>query len=295
MLKSQIPNYSIDRVKGDDPAANDLMATRFGEYLSTRDYLLQPHRHSFYHMVYFSKGAGRHSIDFVSFPVSSGQMYFMNPGQVHHWEFAGEVDGYIINFSPRFFQLLLSQPDYLDQFSFFSGSGDEQVANLPIEARQQVTDLMEKILEELRDQKEMSTDMIRFLLLEIFIMVGRVMSAARPEHNSVPRPGLVVLRNFRRLIGENFMKIKLPKDYAALLYVTPNYLNSLCQDILGIPAGEVIRERIVLEAKRLLVNAGLSITQIAYRLNFQDSSYFTKFFKKHAGMTPEEFRKLFHL
>jgi len=295
MPKGQIPNYSIERVKGEDHAPHDLVATRFGEYLTTRDYLFQPHRHSFYHLVYFSKGEGRHSIDFVSFPVVPGKFPVMNPGQVHNWEFSGEVDGYIINFSPRFFQLFLAHPDYLEQFSFFSGHCKEQVANLSQPVQQQVTELLEKILDEVRIRKEMSTDMILILLLQIFIIVDRVVSADRPEQDPAPRPGLLVLKNFRKLVEENFMKMKLPKEYAALLYVTPNYLNSLCQDVLGVSAGEVIRERVILEAKRLLVNAGLSITQIAYKLNFQDNSYFTKFFKKHTGITPEEFRKQYHI
>ena len=295
MEKGPIPNYSMDRVKGEDHTPQDLMATRFGEYLTTRNYLFQPHRHSFYHLVYFSKGAGRHSIDFVSFPVAGGQIYFMNPGQVHNWEFSGEVDGYIINFSPRFFQLFLAHPDYLEQFPFFSGHCEEQVANLSQTAQQQVTELLEKILDEVRTRKEMSTDMILVLLLQIFIIVGRVVSADRPGQDAIPKPSLLVLKNFRKLVETNFMKIRLPKEYSALLYVTPNYLNSLCQDVLGISAGEVIRERVILEAKRLLVNAGLNITEIAYRLNFQDNSYFTKFFKKHTGITPEEFRKQYHI
>jgi AraC-like DNA-binding protein len=60
---------------------------------------------------------------------------------------------------------------------------------------------------------------------------------------------------------------------------------------VGKTAGDLIRDRVVLEAKRLLVNADLSITQIAYELNFGDGSYFTKFFRKYAGVTPEEFRR----
>jgi len=295
MAKGQIPNYSIDRVKGEDHSSQDLMATRFGEYLSTRDYLFRPHRHSFYHLVYFSKGSGRHSIDFVSFPVVRGQIYFMNPGQVHNWEFTGEVDGYIINFSPRFFQMFLAYPDYLEQFPFFSGHCEEQVANLSPTAQQQVTELLEKMLDEVRIRKEMSTDMILILLLQIFIIVDRVLLAGRPEQDRVPKPSLLVLKNFRRLVGDNFMKMKLPREYAALLYVTPNYLNSLCRDVLGISAGEVIRERVILEAKRLLVNAGLPVARIADQLNFQDNSYFTRFFKKYTGLTPEEFRKQYHI
>jgi AraC family transcriptional activator of pobA len=53
----------------------------------------------------------------------------------------------------------------------------------------------------------------------------------------------------------------------------------------------VIRNRVILEAKRLLVNLDLNITEIAGKLNFADNSYFTKFFKKYTGQTPEEFRK----
>jgi AraC-like DNA-binding protein len=68
-------------------------------------------------------------------------------------------------------------------------------------------------------------------------------------------------------------------EYAELLYITPNHLNALCKEHLGMQAGEVIRNRIVLEAKRLLVNKNTSISEIAYYLNFADNSYFSKFLK----------------
>jgi len=100
-----------------------------------------------------------------------------------------------------------------------------------------------------------------------------------------------LLKNFQKLIEANYIKLKLPKDYANLLYITPNHLNAVCKDLLGMQAGEVIRNRTILEAKRLLTNAQLNITEIAFKLNFSDNSYFTKFFKKFEGITPEEFRK----
>ncbi len=63
--------------------------------------------------------------------------------------------------------------------------------------------------------------------------------------------------------------------------------------LLGKTAGELIRDRVLLEAKRLLTNGDMSITELAYDLNFQDNSYFNRFFKKYADVTPEEFRKSF--
>ena len=84
--------------------------------------------------------------------------------------------------------------------------------------------------------------------------------------------------------------MKLPKEYAGLLFVTPNHLNAVCKEVLGRSAGEVIRDRVILEAKRLMVNQELSISEIAYKLNFPDNSYFSKFFSKYAGVSPEKFR-----
>ena len=76
-----------------------------------------------------------------------------------------------------------------------------------------------------------------------------------------------------------------------MLYITPNHLNAVCKDMMGISAGEMIRNRIMLEAKRMLTNPQLNISEISLKLNFSDNSYFTKFFKKLEDITPEEFRK----
>ncbi|WP_432713706.1 helix-turn-helix domain-containing protein [Pedobacter sp.] len=65
----------------------------------------------------------------------------------------------------------------------------------------------------------------------------------------------------------------------------------MTNDYLGISAGQLIRDRVILEAKRLLINMKLSIADISIQLDFNDQSYFIKFFKKHTGTTPSIFRK----
>jgi len=90
----------------------------------------------------------------------------------------------------------------------------------------------------------------------------------------------------------NYATLRLPKQYAELLYITPNHLNAICNDLLGYSAGKLIRDRVILEAKRLLINMDLMVAEIAEQLNFADQSYFIKFFKKQEGITPEKFRKL---
>ena len=83
----------------------------------------------------------------------------------------------------------------------------------------------------------------------------------------------------------------MPKEYAAQLSVTPNYLNAVVKEYLGKPAGNVIKNRIVLEAKRLLSHTTLSVRQISLELGFSDNSHFGKYFKNSTGQTPETFRK----
>lgn len=264
------------------------MVSRLSQYLETHRNLHFPHRHSFSHFVLFTQGQGTYSIDFEKFPVSPNQIYFMVPGQVHSWSFTGETEGYIVNFSRGFFYSFLLRPEYLGQFPFLTGAVEESVITLPGNIMQEVVPTLEAIILEDQQRAAFDADMVRVLLLRIFLSVNRLL--VKKSDRKLAGAKMLVVRNFQSLVEQHYSDIRLPKDYAALLYVTPNHLNALCKDMLGKPAGELIRERVLLEAKRLLTDGGLSVSGIASRLNFNDNSYFTKFFKKYTALTPEEFR-----
>lgn len=268
---------------------DDILVSRLSDYLREHTNLHFPHRHSFYHLVYFTKGSGTHTIDFDLFEIKKNQIYFMAPGQVHTWEFKGEMDGYVINFSAAFFQSFLLRPEYIESFSFFSGLAADCVLNLSGELSRQVVEAFEELITQAKSNNTFRWDMIRVLLLKICILIDQKDSIVAASH--VPNYNYALLKNFQKLIDKNFTRLKLPMEYAELLYITPNHLNALCKDHTGMAAGELIRNRIILEAKRLLINKDMSISEIAYELNFSDNSYFTKFFKKQVGVTPEEFRK----
>ncbi|MDQ3278421.1 MAG: AraC family transcriptional regulator [Bacteroidota bacterium] len=290
MVKASIPVYDICTI--DQRAQNDLLIERFGAYLGKHyQHLHRPHRHSFYHLVLFTKGKGSHTIDFEKFLVQPFQIYFMIPGQVHSWHFEGDVDGYIVHFNEVLFTSFLQNSRYLDRFYFFQGTAEDSICQLPASVHADTIALFESMLSEVRGGKEQNLDLIRLKLLELFITVDR--RCAGTKRPNVPQQKLTLLRSFQHLIDKHFRTIKLPKEYADLLYVTPNHLNALCQDLLGKTAGDLIRNRVLLEAKRLLTNADMTVTEIAYDLNFQDNSYFNRFFKKNEGVTPDEFRKTF--
>ncbi|HEY9196044.1 MAG TPA: helix-turn-helix transcriptional regulator [Mucilaginibacter sp.] len=282
-----IPVYDICSLS--EVRQDDLLVSRLAPYLDSHKNLFASHGHSFYHLVLFTQGSGTHTIDFKTFEVKPGQIYFMIPGQVHSWGFDGFTDGYIINFSESFIQSFILQPGYVDSFSFFKGDLENSVINLPDDGFTLAKNLLEQIVTETTKPAAWGGDMVRLLMLQLFIHVNRLNNRLQPEGKLSYNQ--ILLKNYLNLIEQHYADIKLPKDYAELLYITPNHLNAVCKDLLNQSAGELIRNRTLLEGKRLLINAGLSISEISLKLNFSDNSYFTKFFKKATGLTPEEFRR----
>ncbi len=289
MPNQHLPTYSIHNLKESRFSPKDFMADHFPHYLEEHKDLRFPHKHSFYQFVYFTGGKGSHSIDFIHFPVEPGQLYFMIPGQVHSWDFEGQPDGYIVNFSEQYLSDFLANSRYLEQFTFFSGIAQEQVIVLPDVVQPDIQQLLEGIVHEGNATTALKDDMVRTALVQLFILVNR--HTGEDTAKQTTNYNTVVLRNFQKLIDQHYKEKKLTKDYAVMLYITPNHLNALCKDVTGRSAGELIRDRVLLEAKRLLVNARLTISQIATELQFMDNSYFSKFFKKYEGVTPEIFRK----
>ncbi|WP_461451985.1 AraC family transcriptional regulator [Mucilaginibacter sp.] len=288
-MKKGFPIYDIGQLA--EFKREDILISRFAPYLKVHKNLQQAHKHTFYHLVFFTKGGGSQTIDFQRFDVNPFQIYFMIPGQVHHWAFERDIDGYVVNFSDTFFQSLLLNPNYIEQFPFFSGNANDAVIDLHQNLHEDVITIFEKLIKESKDIQRSALDMVRALLIELFILISRIVQS--PQIKNTNPYNLTLLQNFKNLIEANFTIKRLPKEYAEMLYITPNHLNALCNDLVGISAGELIRNRVILEAKRFLINPHMGIIEVANHLNFADNSYFTKFFKKQAGLTPEEFRKQF--
>lgn len=290
MVKPKIPVINLRHLVKEEKKQEDFQVERLESYLEKHyQKLHSPHRHTFYHLVLFTEGKGGHTIDFTEFTVTPFQVYFMVPGQVHSWHFKGTPKGYVINFSEQLLKSFLLDQHYLEQFGFFSGDSTDCVCQIPLAAQPEAIRLMEAML------KRVSTggDQLKLWLTEFLLLVEEFCGRRSNAAVVTSRQKEMLFRGFKRLIDQHYKTIRLPKEYADLLYVTPNHLNALCQEMAGKTAGELIRDRVMLESKRLLVNADLSIAQIAYELNFQDNSYFSRFFRKQSGMTPEAFRSTY--
>jgi AraC-like DNA-binding protein len=100
----------------------------------------------------------------------------------------------------------------------------------------------------------------------------------------------VKIKNLEVLLENNFKTEKAPFFYASQLAITLKHLNRICNEMLQKTTTEVILARIILEAKRMLMDKKFTVNEIATELGFDDYSYFTRLFKKHTGMTPTDFR-----
>lgn len=289
-MSEKIPTISICNLLGANYSVQDLVVYDLKQFLSQHKDIKFPHRHSFYQILYITGGDGFHIIDFERHILKKGTMYFLAPAQVHEWLFEENVNGILINFNEHFFGSFLANSHYIAELSFFNANGTYSAIDLTAgNLTQHIEPVLAAIKREFDSCGECRLDLIKVLLLQVFLLVNRSISITQSQ---TANNNYLMLRHFEKLIEQNYTKLHLPKEYARLLFVTPNHLNSLCNQLGGKSAGEMIRNRILLEAKRLLVNSTQNINEIAWHLNFADNSYFSKFFKKYEGVTPDEFRKL---
>lgn len=242
----------------------------------------KPHRHSFYQILFIIEGKGNHIIDFENYPISNNSLFLIAPGQVHYLKLSNTSKGVLINFNKALFDTFLNKPEIIEEYPFFDSSGKYSFLKLS-HHNKNIIDVFNRI-----KTSRFEVNLVRLYLLEIFILVNKEYIASEVKEFS---SGERIMADFDLLLEENFDIEHYPKFYAENMAITPNYLNSICQKIRNKTAGDIIRDRILLEIKRLLVNSKLNVAEIAYLIGFDDNSYFSKFFKKHEGMTPSQFRK----
>lgn len=287
-MTKKIPTYSICNLLGADRCMNEIVVMRISDFVQKHHDIHFPHRHDFYQIVLFTQGGGSHGIDFQTFEVKPHQIYYMGPGQIHTWNFDAHVDGYLINFNESFFTAICHNPHFVREFPLFNTISGSPVNTLDMSCCAEVEQTLAQMLEEFGRDADFKMDILRGMLITVLVRLSR--AAPNTFRDNVSKHNVALMRQFEKLIELHFRDKRLPKEYAEVLFVTPNHLNALAKDVVGKSAGELIRERVLLEAKRLLVNSDLMISQIADALNFEDNAYFTRFFKKYTGVTPEQFR-----
>lgn len=287
---AKIPVFSICNLVGENHKDIALLAKPLSVFLEENPNIVFPHKHDFYQLLFLTEGSGKHIIDFETYPVGRGYFYFLTPGMMHTWDFDKNTEGYLVNFQGSFFQKAFKNESYLSQFPFFHSINNEPFMFIPPHLYAIIEETLLTILEEYKNQAAQYEELIRGQLVSLFVHLTRYY-VPQTVSAIVPYNNIQIVREFEMWVDKFYLEKRFPRDYALLLGITSNYLNEICVETVGKSAGQIIRERILLEAKRLLTYGKASIAEIAYQLNFEDNAYFSRFFKKYTAKTPDLFRQ----
>jgi len=232
-----------------------------------------PHRHDFYEVLYVTGGAGTHFIDFNAYQIEPNTFYFISPGQVHYWKTTVPIEGEILVFTDDF--LLIAPADYmvLQEFSFFHTVEGSPRLHLNESDHVQVMPLLRAIAREFKAYDFRAASVLRSYMHILLVHIQRNFAARETKAGKGQGNGSQNLtRQFKQLIAKQFLHEQSVQGYAGQLGVTVNHLNQTVKTATGYTAGQLIRQEIVLEAKRLFQHTGLTVTEVGYRLAFDDPS-----------------------
>ncbi|MFY0627412.1 MAG: helix-turn-helix domain-containing protein [Reichenbachiella sp.] len=281
-----IPVYSIDRFKEDGKRPYQVEIFDANRHFEVE----YPHCHDFFEVLFLTKGSGKHIIDSNQYEIEPPCIFFLSPGQAHKLELSQDVAGYIFLFTGEFFLLDKSNQNKLLEYPFFFNVKQD---NPPLVIEDQKDEVFLSSLFnrgcDLMHHDSNNQDEIQHALLALILSTCEQLYPPELREGEKQKSHVMVKR-FRELIEEKYHLNLSIKEYADLMNVSENHLTSLVKERTSKTSKELIRDKQVLEIKRLLKHSDLSITEISHRLNFKDQSYFSKFFKKSEGVTPLDFR-----
>jgi AraC family transcriptional activator of pobA len=247
-------------------------------------YLNDPGRKDFFEIVWLQNEFPLHAIKEEEKPERGDWIYLIPPYRVHQLNKAGK-NGILLSFKRDF----LDEEDkefYLDIFKIFNIQGE--FSCLPLTQENAVElDKIYQLLEE--EYKEHSNS---FLILKALLKVFLLKLIRIKEHVFTTQDvNQKRVYEFMMLLEENYQLERKLDFYAGELGLSAKRLNQILKDKLNKTGMQLIHDRIILEAKRQIIHSENTLKEIAYKLSFTDRSYFSRFFKKQTGTSPEDFQK----
>lgn len=276
-----IQNFNCNAVN------SDLYVNTFKNHLKEHSFIEKPHRHNFYLLVLFTNGTGIHEIDFDKYPIKKGSLFILQPGQIHNWSLSNDIDGYIVFYSQEIYNLYFGTKK-IEDYLFYKSVKSNPEMYFEKNEFAEIEMYFKLMLSESESGKPKRNDKILNFLDSINIEISRKYLLDNNHKTAVYNHKI---DQFEKLIDTHFKIEKSPSFYASKMNITLKHLNRICKTILNKTATELITERVILEAKRLLIDKNKAISQVADELNYENYSYFAKLFKKETNNSPSEFRK----
>ena len=247
-----------------------------------------PHRHTFYVIFWVTAGSGTHYVDFVGDEIRPNSLHFVGPGQVHYWDVEDEIKGYVILFESAIF-LEHGDQHLLEELNCFRTINGVSALNPPDPSVNSITYIVERLEQEYK-QAQFARSLSIVAWLRLLMIESQRLGLESEVGQGVISAEKLLTNRYITLVEQHAITQHKVEWYAEQLAVTIAHLSKSVKNAHGITAGGLLRNRLVLEAKRLLVHTDETAAAIAVQLNFEDASYFGRFFKRETKQTPRQFR-----
>jgi len=249
------------------------------------DWEIRPHRHGdLVQLLYVQSGAAELEVEGRVNPVREAVLQVTPALAVHGFRFAEDVQGWVLSMGLPLAEQLggLLQSSVLEQPACFTVG----------EGKRLLDGLFESIDREYARQAPGRDLMLQSLLNMLLVWLSRrALEQARAQASQQDR-GVEHVQAFSRLLEQDFREHRPIEHYATALGISAAHLNALCRRLAGRSALQMIHQRLLLEAKRNLVYTAMTIQQVSDSLGFSEPAYFSRFFKRYAGVSPRAFREL---
>lgn len=256
--------------------------------LQAKEAVKYAHQDDYYIFGLIENGTCHICIDFKDYYLSQGETIFIQPGQVHYFVEALDLEAFILiadnsmisNTNKRIF----------DEYSLTAtpiSLNDSQQKEL----KQMAAILSYRMNSMANEHNEQSRNIIRNLSTAFIGVIAETIYNINPLQARISKRHLEILLKFRELLAINISNDRRPYYYASLLNISSVYLNEIVKSATGMSVSRYIQNEIILQAKRLLIHSNDSIQEIADRLGINDYAYFSKLFTKSTGISPSSFRK----
>jgi AraC family transcriptional activator of pobA len=287
-----VRNFALYGTSGTQPAWADLVhVERIPVRSSLFDWEIDLHFHdALIQVLYPVRGGGEAVIDGVRWPLQPPCLIVVPAHAVHGFSFHDDIDGPVITAAQKPLESLVATaaPELLHHV--------RKPTVLPVDAASRHAQALLPLFDAIERESQMHAPgqvaAGMSLLVALFVQIGRIAAATPPMDEAARSRKAAQIERFRALLDARFRQREPIGRYADELGVSVGQLGRLCREVLGMSTQDAINARVVHEAQRELVYSSLSIKQVAAQLGFDDEAYFGRFFKKHTGHRPSDFRAL---
>jgi AraC family transcriptional regulator, transcriptional activator of pobA len=263
-------------------------------YLCLYPFLRKEHFHDFYSVLLFTKGEGTIRINNEVYPVHPQTICLIAPNQTHSFEDLGKAEGIVFTFCQDFYVEEFSFIRLLNVFSYTS-SIETKVSNSCIHLSDSEYPRISEMMKSVSSEYESSTSdnnstvIIRSLLNIMLIKFSELYEARSGKSDKVNSN---LIHSLSNLVDSYFIQEQHVSFYTSALNISEKQLNDLCHRHFNCGLKKILQDRLMQETRKMLLCTELSVGEIAYKMNFEDNSYFNKVFKKEIGITPKSFRDM---